>query len=1003
MTLESNQELIQGAEVLAAGRTLGLSDDETISIKRRKVRENIDKRRAERAEREGNRAAAEAFLAESDKEFKAKGQPTDFEKRLALGGAFTENIDDEAFAFGEDPIIQQDLKGRRLEMEARRPQDDDQVLSREEKVRNDVLGPDFLQEDEIAQQMEGRRRDPSGINGVRDALARLEMAKEQFGFEAFGEEGKQMEAIYNRLKGGKNELDAERKEAGIAREADERRRRGDLSDDEIASEVDRLVRNARNDRMVRLQGPAELQVRPGRAGIPARKNIVEPVALVKEPELRLNPERARNPQAVRNEAAMAQKAVEDMIRQRSDGRRGGPELRAMQNDARAAAEASDIAQNFTGRGSGAMADDAIGRIREIRSLGVAGGAGHGTLAEGNFQVIDGVNPSTFPDAVPLIGKDGMPIAFFEKKDDGFLQLGVFNEDNTANILNAPNPSPVMEFVGRNQPDFGKNGVFGVPQVPINDVMMMLGDRVRGLKDFGFENVGNPRSLADVEKMLGAVVGRGQKLGKRFNRFDPEKNVNRIVANPGVDDVLDFLNFGPREKENLAFALLQVEQLRAQPQNKADKDAFFGRTERPQRNALVRKRLDGDLVEVPRDDVVMNVAELREDGGLPLRKVRNEKVGGKGVRAQLRAINDEAVMRALKEQGKLTTKTPDGRTVLLPEAARIIAGAQQGRNDAQMPLIGALANEELDRARFIKGKNRGKSEAQLVEEYGAKGIVGAEVERRYNEDQALQQAKRDQANPPARQFMDQQFDSEVNQRIRFVKSLQENAERKKLADLIERGAQFAAKPNELYSGRIVPGADKGRKLQLPNESALFQGEIPQDKGVQEARIKREALARRQPGAEEMLARSGEFDIPETPVQPTAPAAVPASIALDTSAGTGNQATPIADAGGGMQKPPRNTGVAAPAPGGSGPMPSDMRNELFSLPGPYQKKYMSDPEGPGKQSSAYTDRARRGLEEFRTSPKYQRGRRIAYGAGGGAAALATVLGLGNMGKEEEEQQY
>ena len=44
-----------------------------------------------------------------------------------------------------------------------------------------------------------------------------------------------------------------------------------------------------------------------------------------------------------------------------------------------------------------------------------------------------------------------------------------------------------------------------------------------------------------------------------------------------------------------------------------------------------------------------------------------------------------------------------------------------------------------------------------------------------------------------------------------------------------------------------------------------------------------------------------------------------------------------------------------------------------------------------------------EDIRTNPKYQRGRRIGYGVGGGAAALATLLGLSNIGKEEEEQQY
>ena len=62
MTLENTQEIINGAEVIAAGRTLGLTDDEAIETKRQTLRRNIEQRRADRVKREGNRAAAEQFL-----------------------------------------------------------------------------------------------------------------------------------------------------------------------------------------------------------------------------------------------------------------------------------------------------------------------------------------------------------------------------------------------------------------------------------------------------------------------------------------------------------------------------------------------------------------------------------------------------------------------------------------------------------------------------------------------------------------------------------------------------------------------------------------------------------------------------------------------------------------------------------------------------------------------------------------------------------------------------
>ena len=46
--------------------------------------------------------------------------------------------------------------------------------------------------------------------------------------------------------------------------------------------------------------------------------------------------------------------------------------------------------------------------------------------------------------------------------------------------------------------------------------------------------------------------------------------------------------------------------------------------------------------------------------------------------------------------------------------------------------------------------------------------------------------------------------------------------------------------------------------------------------------------------------------------------------------------------------------------------------------------------------------RDLENIRTSPKYQRGRRIGYGVGGGLAALGTILNLSDNREEEEQMR-
>ena len=80
-----------------------------------------------------------------------------------------------------------------------------------------------------------------------------------------------------------------------------------------------------------------------------------------------------------------------------------------------------------------------------------------------------------------------------------------------------------------------------------------------------------------------------------------------------------------------------------------------------------------------------------------------------------------------------------------------------------------------------------------------------------------------------------------------------------------------------------------------------------------------------------------------IQPTRPAATP-SIAPTPGDITGNQPAPQIDAGGSGGQPPARTAVAG------GPMPDDMRRELFSLPDRGGNTFMSRPEGPGPIAQA-----------------------------------------------------
>ena len=883
----------------------------------------------------------------------------------------------EAWAFGEDPQWERDDKGNIRGSEPRRPQDFDQHQfpmrggargNFDQDIRDRMIDAGAILDENIDTEEKVRLREGrnvlvggaqggvrivngkrvvtpakqpvlaqvGGRGGMRDALERLQMAKDQYGFQAFGQEGEEMERLYKALQndlGDGQQNQKQREEAQRAVLADAERRRGNVSDDAIASAGDRAVREAADKRLVRAQGPVERQVRPATRGLPEKVNMVPPFVLqggnqvidqFKDPQgnqvqVRRAPiERfapgVRIDQPNVNPAAVGQRVIEEAVARRADGRAGGPEFRAIMNEAAAGAEAARLGDNNAGIAR-QFAQQNLDAVPPIAQLGAAGPAAHGDLHEDNLRFGGVERANNFGQADPLVDAKGNVLAYFGDEGGNMVQLGEVNSVDSANTLNAPKATPMMQWVAENQPAYGKNDVFGVPEADFNEAMALIGDRARGLQGLGLEGMGNPRNLQEVEKVMGAVVGRGQAAGKQFYRFDKELGKNVAVAQPGVAEVMNMMRIPPAQQEMVAFALMQDALANAQDVNQKDKQAFRARVARP-----------------PGKNVNMNAPELRVDGGTPIDMIKNEKVGrgkkARGVRAALAAINEDPVREALAARGELYTEgfIEDARgnvrkgQVLLPEAARIIEGARQARNAAQMPMQAAIRGEGVQRARFVSPAGRKMSTQQMVEKYGAENAgIAKEVMARYDRDEAARQA-----SP------------------------------------IDPGA-------EIQRRKDAQIASMGRRAERDFENVQLQ-------------------------------RMGVGPKSTRPVQPIAKAATPASIAPQPGAGTGSQPVPMIDAGGGMQKPPTSRGAAAPAPGAGGPMPESMRNKLFSLPGPYEKKLMGEPDGPERASSA----AGRQIKDIATNRKYQRGRRIAYGAGGTIAGLAAALGISNIGKEEEEVQ-
>ena len=584
-----------------------------------------------------------------------------------------------------------------------------------------------------------------------------------------------------------------------------------------------------------------------------------------------------------------------------------------------------------------------------------------------------------------------------------VQLGEVNVDSTDQALNAPKPTPGQSWVSQYLPNYAKPGgtTFGYPQVGINEEMSLLGDRIRSM-GYGYDNIGNPRTLAEFEKAMGAIVARGQDKGDTFWRFDPEVKKTVAIAQPGVDDVLYKLGYSDNEKSRLANALFQSQAAKVVDVNQSDKQAFYNR---------------GNRTVNERGDVNLDVAEMRPDQGTALDKIRNEKVGRgkkqKGVRAELAKIGPEAVVQALAQADELMVRTPSGQQVLSPEAARAIQGAKEARGDAQMPLYGNVAGDQVDKVRYIRGQDRNTGLSTLVERYGAKqGEAAAEVERRALEDQRLRGEAAGRTTDPIA-VEQRRRDADIAEVARRGGSNAEDMVIGQLVKDMKYGREFDAPDSfvgdavsrvneqgeQINPPKRVPGGKRGDVLRVPGRDQF----VSDDSVAAKPKQRRIEYA---DGSSTMITTGKPNFRRPAPVQPVRKAATPASIAPTPGVGTGSQPSPAIDAGGGQQPPRRPTAVG-------GPMPDDMRNELFSLPDREGNTFMTKPEGTQSQARGYANRMGRGVKEatsnqasewgdnlkaFATKDKYKIGRRALYG-GGAAAVLGTILNMGDN-KEEEE---
>ena len=938
MSLEDTQKLIDGATVIGAGRTLGLTDDETLETKRATLRRKIDQRRKERKEREGNRGAAEQLLADMDAKFQSKGRIRRADGKV--NGIRTDEDFPDPFGSWEERIYSTREGEEDRYIETRRAEEDFQTYTPDEAEMFGIKAPATGADREV---------DPGLL---------------------------QERGNYVTLNAGKpNE-----------------------------------ARFWREGRKVTETGKRSAATRADRPAKPRLFMKPENAASSRRPDFALGSQRnipiAPNPNSADEAIQESRRAREaSKLTVENDRGRFSPAMRA-ENDEAAFHQSQTIARNRFGLGGkGALADENIGYIQEVRSLGTAGPAGHGFT--GNYQVVTPNNANNFGVASPLT-RGNQVLGYYGDVDGEMVELGEINTPGTKNALNVPEFTPGQEWVGANRPNMGSPGgmSFGMPQVNIKQEIGQFGDRMRAM-GMGMEGFGNPRSIPEFEAAIKSVLARGQAAGKTFYRLDADTGKPVVVQDPGIDDVLYQMRYTANEKQALANALLQMDTALTRNVNQDRKQAF---TDRRQQT----------LSEQP----IFTGVEP-EGATTPLEKIKNEKVGrGKkreSVGAALRQLNEQAVIDALEAKGQLTSETG----TILPSAARQIAAAAEGREEAKRPFVAAVAGEGVPRAQFIRGQDRGKSLQQLQSQFGEEqGRIAYEVEQRYLRDEAAK------ASRPTIDLTAERIRASDRQgRFEAAKTAYEMEliELQEIERLMTRGAQ---QPGDFDLGtvmggrpRVIPAAPAGRKLEVPAEESFPGGrkrivfdedeKVARHLQITDPTPKTPGSWMGGPGAGSTISA---WDKNPNPVQtqPIQKATFTASIAPDPWAETAPlQSKPAINSGQTAQ--PTKPQLALPESASVNARARISRE--IQRRGPQQTDssqfYMDLPDGPSSDASnreaqlkeetirkikSTGQKIGERVKDYATNDKYKTQRRIGYGG----AALATILGLSNMGKDDKEEE-
>ena len=510
--------------------------------------------------------------------------------------------------------------------------------------------------------------------------------------------------------------------------------------------------------------------------------------------------------------------------------------------------------------------------------------------------------------------------------DGTSFLGEVNDPTNSQMLNAPTPADrsLMSFISDNLEVDKKGGDF---QVNITDATNTFTDRARGLTvgRFGRELKDRPpgiRSFTDASQLMAQIIQEGQAQNTPFSRFNPVNPSKPQKVPPGVQptvsDLMSTMQVDKKQQKDLANALYMMSLAEGQNVNLEGKQRFAERRGSYQpvyRPNAQRGSVNLDLrrqgiaaVDLPNQNITFDSPAGRFYDGAELVYIPNSKrqnMDGKQISVQAALRNIE---------GDLDPETRPPYIAATKEAGERPMVFSKGFNREGYPKGISLEDgyEQMERDR--NKNSRGKYNKQKVDFDIARARGVEERTERMYEDQMVRQIMQEVDSRKA----DERFKQEVN--IDF------NQQR-------------------MQDRKVKLGLSGGNPLNTEIQSikpAPVQRSIAPDPWAQPG-----------PGPKNNIIRSfGNLD----------------------------QVSQSPELGGGTRR---------------------KRKSSYN--------FMSQPDTSTSSveeliKGRLQERMKRGvdqMENIRTNPKYQRGRRIAYGVGG-ATALGSILGIGKDDEREERYQ-